>query len=246
MRSPSRHDAGVADVLVAELAAQVGCRRSSRLVVAPSCPPASRKCTPPRRSRPRYIGRACRLVSHFGDADSRFSATTYWRVFGSGLKVDQYILGLAAAGRSSAAGPDAVAVEEDAAMLDARRSSGCSRPEQGASVSTFDRRLDAGDLHGRRFAEEVRQGVDEAEHHCQRDDDVFPEGYRFMPVLEAREGGRSEGAAPRQCIPDSERGAFGRTSAMAGFWTETSTPSASSTLTKFRRPSRRGRQCRRR
>ena len=35
----------------------------------------SRKCTPPRRSRPRYIGSACRRVSHCGESDSRFSAT---------------------------------------------------------------------------------------------------------------------------------------------------------------------------
>mmetsp|Transcript_11784 Transcript_11784/g.27677 ORF Transcript_11784/g.27677 Transcript_11784/m.27677 type:complete len:359 (+) Transcript_11784:2229-3305(+) len=34
-----------------------------------------RKCTPPRRSRPRYIGLACRAESHCGERDSRFSAT---------------------------------------------------------------------------------------------------------------------------------------------------------------------------
>ena len=35
--------------------------------------------------------------------------------------------------------------------------------------------LGAGDLHRRRFAEEVRQHVDQAEHHRDRNDDVFPD-----------------------------------------------------------------------
>ena len=34
-----------------------------------------RKCTPPRRSRPRYIGSACSRASQVGERGSRFSAT---------------------------------------------------------------------------------------------------------------------------------------------------------------------------
>ena len=44
-----------------------------------------RKWTPPRRSRPRYIGSACTAVSHVGERDSRFSATMYAGSRGSGL-----------------------------------------------------------------------------------------------------------------------------------------------------------------
>ncbi len=51
-------------------------RLSSFLSTAPFMSTCSRKCTPPRRSRPRYIGSACSDVSHFGEPDSRFSATT--------------------------------------------------------------------------------------------------------------------------------------------------------------------------
>ena len=58
---------------------------SNRLVSAPFMSTSSRKCTPPRRSRPRYIGRAPKLVSHCGELDSRFSATTYCGSAGSGL-----------------------------------------------------------------------------------------------------------------------------------------------------------------
>ncbi|MCY1229233.1 hypothetical protein D9M72_415900 [compost metagenome] len=51
-------------------------RLSSFLSTAPFMSTCSRKCTPPRRSRPRYIGSACMAVSQRGEPDSRFSATT--------------------------------------------------------------------------------------------------------------------------------------------------------------------------
>jgi len=51
-------------------------RLSMRLVIAACMSTWSRKCTPPRRSRPRYIGSAPIALSQFGDAGSRFSATT--------------------------------------------------------------------------------------------------------------------------------------------------------------------------
>ncbi len=49
--------------------------RSAALSSAAFMSTCSRKCTPPRRSRPRYIGLAPIAVSHCGDADSRLSAT---------------------------------------------------------------------------------------------------------------------------------------------------------------------------
>ena len=78
-------DACVADVLVAEQAAQVGSGSVEPLGERPFMSTCSRKCTPPRRSRPRYIGRACMPVSHFGEADSRLSAITYCGSCASGL-----------------------------------------------------------------------------------------------------------------------------------------------------------------
>jgi hypothetical protein len=42
-----------------------------------------RKCTPPRRSRPRYIGSARTLAIHFGERETRLSATMYGASFGS-------------------------------------------------------------------------------------------------------------------------------------------------------------------
>ena len=56
-----------------------------RLTIAACMSICSRKCTPPRRSRPRYIGSARIAVSQFGEAGSRFSATTYVGFAGSGL-----------------------------------------------------------------------------------------------------------------------------------------------------------------
>ena len=48
---------------------------SRRLVIAPFMSTCNRKCTPPRRSRPRYMGSARMEVSHCGEEDSRLSAT---------------------------------------------------------------------------------------------------------------------------------------------------------------------------
>ena len=48
---------------------------SAFLSMAPFMSTCSRKSTPPRRSSPRYIGKACSAVSHLGERDTRFSAT---------------------------------------------------------------------------------------------------------------------------------------------------------------------------
>ena len=48
---------------------------SSRLVSAAFMSTCSRKCTPPRRSSPRYMGSAPMAVSQRGELDSRLSAT---------------------------------------------------------------------------------------------------------------------------------------------------------------------------
>ena len=58
---------------------------SRRLISAPSISTCSRKCTPPRRSRPRYIGSAPSEVSHCGELESRFRAMTYFGSLASGL-----------------------------------------------------------------------------------------------------------------------------------------------------------------
>ena len=50
-------------------------RDSARLVSAPSISTWSMKCTPPRKSRPRYMGRAPMLPSQVGERESRFRAT---------------------------------------------------------------------------------------------------------------------------------------------------------------------------
>jgi hypothetical protein len=44
------------------------------------------KCTPPRKSRPRYMGEACKAVSQAGERDTRFSATTNWGSAASGIR----------------------------------------------------------------------------------------------------------------------------------------------------------------
>ncbi|MCY1548679.1 hypothetical protein D9M68_848030 [compost metagenome] len=49
---------------------------SAFLSMAPFMSTCSRKSTPPRRSRPRYIGNACSDVSQAGERETRFSATT--------------------------------------------------------------------------------------------------------------------------------------------------------------------------
>ena len=69
-------DAGV--LRPSSRAAASGCRWCSgraALSSAAFMSTCSRKCTPPRRSRPRYIGSAPIAASHCGDDDSRFSAT---------------------------------------------------------------------------------------------------------------------------------------------------------------------------
>ena len=47
--------------------------------------------------------------------------------------------------------------------------------QAGHTVVNLDSRLGAADLQGRRFAEEVGQGVDHAEQQRDDDDDVFPD-----------------------------------------------------------------------
>ena len=34
------------------------------------------KCTPPRKSKPKYMGAACKAVNHSGERDNKFKATT--------------------------------------------------------------------------------------------------------------------------------------------------------------------------
>ena len=57
---------------------------SARLVSAACMSTCSMKCTPPRRSSPRYIGLACSAVSQAGERDSKLSATTKAGLAGSG------------------------------------------------------------------------------------------------------------------------------------------------------------------
>jgi hypothetical protein len=141
---------------------------SSRLVSAPFMSTCSRKCTPPRRSRPRYIGRACSAVSHCGEA--RQQVQRHDVLIGI---LQPYL--------------DAGGVEEDAVMHD-----GCSLQcgfdaFKRASID-LDGGLDARQLNGRGLAEEVGQGVDEADHQRQRHNDVLPEGISVHASLGTREG----------------------------------------------------------
>ena len=44
------------------------------------------KCTPPRKSSPKYMGAACKADSHAGERDNKFSATTKPLSLPSGTK----------------------------------------------------------------------------------------------------------------------------------------------------------------
>ena len=70
---------------------------------------------------------------------------------------------------------DADRVELDAVMGDAGGLQGTFDPSPGAFID-LERDLGTGDLHRRRFAVEIGQGVDEAEDQGNSDEDVFPEG----------------------------------------------------------------------
>jgi hypothetical protein len=169
-------DAGVAQVLVAQHGAQVGGQvESRRLVSAPFMSTCSRKCTPPRRSRPRYIGSACSAGQPLRRGGEQVQGDDVLRV--GGIRVEgffQDVLGLQLGVGILEAGLDAVEVELDAVMGDAGGLSGFFDAGQGLLVD-LDRGLGAGHLHRRRFAEEIGQGIDEAQHQRDGDDDVLPE-----------------------------------------------------------------------
>ena len=59
---------------------------SMRLVMAACMSTCKVKCTPPRKSRPRYMGLACKAASQAGEREIRFSATTYEGSLGSGIR----------------------------------------------------------------------------------------------------------------------------------------------------------------
>ena len=56
------------------------------LLSAAAMSTCSMKCTPPRKSRPRYMGAALSDVSHWGEREIRFRATTYGATSGSGTR----------------------------------------------------------------------------------------------------------------------------------------------------------------
>ena len=93
---------------------------SAFLVSAACMSTCSMKCTPPRRSRPRYIGAARSADSHVGEPDSRFSATTYGGSLGSGTRAF-WIASLALSWVSvlSSAHLDRIGVQGDGIGLDA-------------------------------------------------------------------------------------------------------------------------------
>ena len=68
---------------------------------------------------------------------------------------------------------DAVEIKLDAVVRDAGSDQGFFNTGLGLGID-LDRGLGAGNLHGRRFAEEIGQGIDEAQHQRDGDGDVLP------------------------------------------------------------------------
>ena len=94
-----------------------------------------------------------------------------------GIRVEgflQHVLGLQLDIRVREAGLDAVEVELDAVVRDAGGLQGLLDARQSLLVD-LDRRLGARNLNRRRFAEEIGQGVGEAQHERDSDGDVLPE-----------------------------------------------------------------------
>ena len=92
--APVARDARVVDLLLAQQRADVGRRSGPRaLSSAAFMSTCSRKWTPPRRSRPRYIGSAPIDASQRGEVGSRLSATMYSALSGCGLRLGQRVLG---------------------------------------------------------------------------------------------------------------------------------------------------------
>ena len=57
---------------------------SAFLVRAAGMSTCNMKCTPPRKSKPKYMGAAFKALSHAGERDNKLSATTYEASFTSG------------------------------------------------------------------------------------------------------------------------------------------------------------------
>ena len=94
---------------------------------------------------------------------------------------------------------DAVAVEKDAAVLDAgapqRAGDAFSRP-----VINLESGFGAGNLDSRRFAEEVRQGVNQTEHQGDGDENVFPERVAVHGCMQSEWRGRPRGGGARRLV----------------------------------------------
>jgi hypothetical protein len=90
------------------------------------------------------------------------------------LKAFENILGLQLGVGVLEADFDANVVELDAVVRNAGGLQGILGTSLGLGIH-LDRDLGAGELHGRRFAEEVGQGIDEAQQQRDGDGDVLPE-----------------------------------------------------------------------
>ena len=90
---------------------------------------------------------------------------------------------------------DTVAVEEDATVLNASVLQDAGYPFTGLFID-LEGGFGAGNLDGRRLTEEVRQGVYQAEHQRDGDEDVFPERVAVHGCLQSESAGAGRGGRP--------------------------------------------------
>ena len=97
------------------------------------------------------------------------------RIAGIGVEcLFENVLGLQLGVGVLQAGLHAIEVELDAVVVNAGRLQGFFDAEPGLFID-LERGFGTGYLHGRRFAEEIGQGVNKAQHQCNGNGDVLPE-----------------------------------------------------------------------
>ena len=153
---------------------------SSFLFSAPAMSTCSRKCTPPRRSRPRYIGSACsavqparrRALQVQRDDVDRVGRIAVQRLLQQVLHA-QLRVGVLQAHADVRVGRRVV--ERHFVRRHLIRSERALDLVERGRIE-LDRRLAARHLHRRRFAEEIGQRVHEADDERHQHHDIFPEG----------------------------------------------------------------------
>ena len=202
------HDAGMAHVLVAQHGAQVGAGRVEPLAQRPLHVHLEEEMHAATQVKPQVHGQGVQRGEPGGRTGQQIERHHIGGVLGIWIqRTLDGVLGLELRFGVAETRADAVLVDKDAVVHDARRFQGFLDAAEQFHVD-LDGRLDAGDLHRRRFAEEVGQGIQQADGHCCGNEDVFPERVAVhvsLRVGTAAPAGSVSGIKATSACPWAER-----------------------------------------